>query len=198
MSMSEIQKKLKAPKGQKNSFGGYMYRSCEDIVEAAKPILAEYGYHLNMSDDVVGVGDRVYIKATCRVLEGEKVIAESTALAREAENKKGMDDSQITGTASSYARKYALNGLFAIDDTKDADTDEHRNHVNKTEKPKAISVDQASELKDLIADSQTDVKRFLQHFSGKEGYTINSVEELPERAYKAAKAMLNKKLQEAA
>lgn len=198
MSMSEIQKKLKAPKGQKNSFGGYMYRSCEDIVEAAKPILAEYGYHLNMSDDVVGVGARVYIKATCRVLEGEKVVAESTALAREAENKKGMDDSQITGTASSYARKYALNGLFAIDDTKDADTDEHRNHVNKTEKPKAVSADQAAEINDLITESQTDVKRFLQHFSGKEGYTINSVEELPERAYKAAKAMLNQKLQEAA
>jgi hypothetical protein len=196
--MSEIQKKLKAPKGQKNSFGGYMYRSCEDIVEAAKPILAEYGYHLNMSDDVVGVGARVYIKATCRVLEGEKVVAESTALAREAENKKGMDDSQITGTASSYARKYALNGLFAIDDTKDADTDEHRNHVNKTEKPKAVSADQAAEINDLITESQTDVKRFLQHFSGKEGYTINSVEELPERAYKAAKAMLNQKLQEAA
>lgn len=131
MSMSEIQKKLKAPKGQKNSFGGYMYRSCEDIVEAAKPILAEYGYHLNMSDDVVGVGDRVYIKATCRVLEGEKVVAESTALAREAENKKGMDDSQITGTASSYARKYALNGLFAIDDTKDADTDAYRNQTSQ-------------------------------------------------------------------
>lgn len=131
MSMSEIQTKLKAPKGQFNSFGKYNYRSCEDIVEAVKPILAEYGYHLNMSDEVVAAGERVYIKATCRVMNGETLVAESTALARESETKKGMDDSQITGTASSYARKYALNGLFAIDDTKDADTDEHRKQVDQ-------------------------------------------------------------------
>lgn len=126
MTMYKVQSELKAPKGQFNSFGKYNYRSCEDIVEAVKPILAKYQYHLIMSDEVIGVGNRVYIKATCRVLEGDKVIAESSALAREAEIKKGMDDSQITGTASSYARKYALNGLFAIDDTKDADTDAHR------------------------------------------------------------------------
>jgi hypothetical protein len=126
MTMYLIQSELKAPKGQFNSFGKYNYRSCEDIVEAVKPLLAKYKYHLNMSDEVIGVGNRVYIKATCRVMEGDKVIAESSALAREAEIKKGMDDSQITGTASSYARKYALNGLFAIDDTKDADTDAHR------------------------------------------------------------------------
>jgi len=126
MSMSEIQANLKCAKSQFNSFGKYNYRSCEDIVEAVKPILAKYKYHLTMSDDVVCAGNRVYIKATCRVMEADKVIAESTALAREAEIKKGMDDSQITGTASSYARKYALNGLFAIDDTKDADTDAHR------------------------------------------------------------------------
>lgn len=132
MSMSEIQSKLKAPKGQFNSFGKYNYRSCEDIVEAVKPVLKEYGYHLNMSDDVIGVGDRVYIKATCIVMHGDKEIAKSTALAREAEDKKGMDDSQITGTASSYARKYALNGLFAIDDTKDADTGIHPKEGKKT------------------------------------------------------------------
>jgi hypothetical protein len=126
MSMSEIQANLKCAKSQFNSFGKYNYRSCEDIVEAVKPILAKYKYHLTMSDEVVCAGNRVYIKATCRVMEADKVIAESTALAREAEVKKGMDDSQITGTASSYARKYALNGLFAIDDTKDADTDAHR------------------------------------------------------------------------
>lgn len=123
--MSKIQSELKAPKGQFNSFGKYKYRSCEDIVEAVKPILSKYGYHLTMSDEVVGVGDRVYIKATCCVMNDDKEVAKSTALAREALIKKGMDDSQITGTASSYARKYALNGLFAIDDTKDADSDEH-------------------------------------------------------------------------
>ena len=124
--MSQIQSELKAPKGQFNSFGKYKYRSCEDIVEAVKPILSKYGYHLTMSDEVVGVGDRVYIKATCCVMDVDKEVAKSTALAREALIKKGMDDSQITGTASSYARKYALNGLFAIDDTKDADSDEHQ------------------------------------------------------------------------
>lgn len=125
MSMNEIQSKLKAPKGQYNSFGKYNYRSCEDIVEAVKPLIASYGFHLNMSDEVVAAGNRVYIKATCLVMDGDKVIAKSTALARESESRKGMDDSQITGTASSYARKYALNGLFAIDDTKDSDTGVH-------------------------------------------------------------------------
>lgn len=135
MSMDKIQAKLKAPKGQFNNFGKYHYRSCEDIVEAVKPVLVEYGYHLNMSDEVVGVGDRVYIKATCTVFKGVDVIAQSTALAREAPIKKGMDDSQITGTASSYARKYALNGLFAIDDTKDADSDEHQAQQGRGVKP---------------------------------------------------------------
>jgi hypothetical protein len=125
MSMAEIQAELKAPKGQFNSFGKYKYRSCEDIVEAVKPILARHGYHLIMADDLVGVGDRVYVKAAVTIYNGAEVVATATAFAREAADKKGMDDSQITGTASSYARKYALNGLLAIDDTKDADTDEH-------------------------------------------------------------------------
>lgn len=128
MSMVEIQKQLKAPKGQHNSFGNYYYRSCEDIVEAVKPLLAAVGYHLVMSDKIIAFGDRVYVEATATVKQGEKVIESATACARESLTKKGMDDSQITGTASSYARKYALNGLFAIDDTKDADTDEHQAH----------------------------------------------------------------------
>lgn len=125
MSMHDIQARLKAPKGQFNSFGKYYYRSCEDIVEAVKPLLKEYGYYLNMSDDIVECGGRVYVRATAAVMDGSAVVQSSTALARESETKKGMDDSQITGTASSYARKYALNGLFAIDDTKDADSNEH-------------------------------------------------------------------------
>lgn len=133
MSMNKIQATLKAPKGQFNSFGKYHYRSCEDIVEAVKPILHELGYHLNLSDKVTCVGERVYIEATASVLNGAEVIAQSTAYAREPEDKKGMDASQITGTASSYARKYALNGLFAIDDTKDADTDEHKKQTAKHE-----------------------------------------------------------------
>ena len=149
MSMSEIQAKLKAPKGQFNSFGKYKYRSCEDIVESVKPILAEYGYHLLLSDDARLVGDRVYIEATCRVMSGADVVSETKALAREPEDKKGMDASQITGTASSYARKYALNGLFAIDDTKDADTEEHH---NQTKKPAAQADKVISEKFEACAD----------------------------------------------
>lgn len=164
MSMSKIQAELKAPKGQFNSFGKYKYRSCEDIVEAVKPILAKYGYHLNMNDDIRVAGDRVYVEAICRVMEGEKVVSEAHAFAREPDDKKGMDSSQITGTASSYARKYALNGLFAIDDTKDADTDEHRNQVNQpTAKPdkavlakfqKCQSVDELQSLWSSVKDKK--------------------------------------------
>lgn len=122
--MFKIQKDLKTPKGQLNSFGGYNYRSCEDIVEAVKPLLFARGLHLNLSDELVNYGDRFYIKATASVMDGEKIVSSASGYAREALTKKGMDESQITGAASSYARKYALNGLFAIDDTKDADTDE--------------------------------------------------------------------------
>lgn len=121
--LSEIQAKLKAPKGQMNKFGGYKYRSCEDILEAVKPILKEYNASIKLSDDIVEVGGRVYVKATAVVISDKGgLLGEVSAYAREQEAKKGMDEAQITGAASSYARKYALNGLFAIDDTKDADT----------------------------------------------------------------------------
>ena len=126
----EIQYKLKAPKGQYNSFSKYKYRSCEDILEAVKPILKEVGCTLTLSDELILIGDRYYIKATAH-LKGADTDEKVTALAREDEDKKGMDGSQITGTASSYARKYALNGLFCIDDTKDADTDEYANQNAK-------------------------------------------------------------------
>jgi len=135
-ALQAVQRDLKAPKGQYNSFGKYKYRSCEDIVEAVKPLLNDQGLILTMSDEVIGVADRVYIKATCKVIDvatGDCI--ETTALARESLTKKGMDDSQITGTASSYARKYALNGLFAIDDTKDADTDQYKQQTNTPQTP---------------------------------------------------------------
>lgn len=128
-----IQHELKAPKGQENKFGGYKYRSCEDIMEAVKPLLDKHGATLTVSDDIVFIGDkddaRFYIKATATLCdaEGGEVLAQTTAFAREPLAKKGMDESQITGAASSYARKYALNGLFCIDDTKDADTMDNRN-----------------------------------------------------------------------
>lgn len=121
--LMEVQQELKAPKTQKNTFGNYYYRSCEDIIEAVKPLLSQKGLVLNISDSVEMVGERIYIKATVRVINIEDgQVIENTALAREELTKKGMDASQITGTASSYARKYALNGMFAIDDTKDADS----------------------------------------------------------------------------
>jgi hypothetical protein len=139
MSMEKIQQELKAPKGNFNSFGKYKYRSCEDIVEAAKPVLFKHGCYLNLSDEMVMLGDRFYIKATAMVMQGKELLASSTAFARESLDKKGMDDSQITGTASSYARKYALNGLFAIDDTKDADTNEHKEQVDSAPAEKLYS-----------------------------------------------------------
>ncbi len=129
VALSEIQAKLNVPKGQFNKFGKYKYRSCEDIVEAVKPLLAERNLSLIMSDEIVLVGDRYYIKATVSInsANGDKI--ETTAYAREELVKKGMDGSQITGTASSYARKYALNGLLSIDDNKDADTEEHHKEI---------------------------------------------------------------------
>lgn len=130
MILQEIQQKLKAPKGQFNSFGGYHYRSCEDIVEALKPILAEYGAAIILSDEIVAVGERVYVKATA-TLKTKDAEYSTNAFAREPAAKKGMDESQITGAASSYARKYALNGLFGIDDTKDADTMDNREEMPK-------------------------------------------------------------------
>lgn len=125
--LTKIQKTLKAPKGNFNSFGKYKYRSCEDILEAVKPLLEDVS--LTLSDEIISVGNRYYIKATASLKEGDDEIIVS-AFARESEDKKGMDDSQITGTASSYARKYALNGLFLIDDTKDADTDDYHKQTD--------------------------------------------------------------------
>lgn len=126
--LQAIQQELKAPKGQENKFGGYKYRSCEDIMEAVKPLLDKNNAILTIADDIILIGDRFYVKATAVLSDSEtgEQIAQTTAFARESITKKGMDDSQITGAASSYARKYALNGLFCIDDTKDADTMDNR------------------------------------------------------------------------
>ena len=116
----EIQSSLKAPKGQYNSFGKYKYRSAEDILEAVKPILRAQNCKLTIMDEIVAVGERIYVKAIATISDGTQSLS-VCAFAREEDEKKGMDASQVTGAASSYARKYALNGLFAIDDTKDAD-----------------------------------------------------------------------------
>ena len=133
--LSNIQNELKVPKGQKNTFGNYKYRSCEDILEEVKPICKKNKTSLILSDELKQIGERYYICANAQLfdLESEDYVG-STAYAREEETKKGMDGSQITGTASSYARKYALNGLFNIDDTKDADTDEYQKQTKKEKK----------------------------------------------------------------
>ena len=134
--LTAIQTELKVPKGQFNSFGKYNYRSCEDIMEAIKPALKKHKCSLIITDDVVEIGGRIYVKATVKLADGENIVTVS-AWAREAENKKGMDEAQITGAASSYARKYALAGMFLLDDTKDADaTNGGGNGAAKTEQPK--------------------------------------------------------------
>ena len=153
-----IQTELKAPKGQYNSFGGYKYRSCEDILEAVKPLLKDNKCTLRITDDVVQIGERYYIKATAILTDLEESEGygnvQNTAYAREEETKKGQDGSQLTGTASSYARKYALNGLFLIDDTKDADTDEHKKETGEEEKTEKLATEKQIELLKKIAEEQ--------------------------------------------
>lgn len=131
--VGDIQHKLKAPKGQYNSFGKYNYRSCEDILEGIKPLLKEHNLALLIDDEIVQIGERYYVKATARITDGREIVS-ATAYAREPDTKKGMDESQITGATSSYARKYALNALLCIDDTKDADTmDNSKKPVQQTQ-----------------------------------------------------------------
>lgn len=137
--LRDVQNELKAPKGQYNSYGGFYYRSCEDILEALKPIITKFNCIVYISDELVNIGDRNYIKATVTITDtdsGESV--SNTGYAREELQKKGMDGAQITGTASSYARKYALNGMFLIDDTKDSDTNEYTDIQNNAPAPQPI------------------------------------------------------------
>ena len=146
--LSRIQCELVATKGQYNNFGKYSYRSCEDILEAVKPLLDKYDVAIVIKDDIVLVGDRFYVKATATLIDsdtGETV--ETSAFARESADKKGMDASQVTGATSSYARKYALNGLFAIDDNKDADaTNTHGKDTIKVNMTPALSEAQLKRL----------------------------------------------------
>jgi len=128
--LSRIQKELKVGKSNRNEFGKYNYRNCSDILEAVKPLLND-NWAVTLCDDLVMIGDRYYVKATATLSNGNEHIFSTTAFARESFDKKGMDDSQITGATSSYARKYALNGLFAIDDTKDADSMDNSDHKGK-------------------------------------------------------------------
>lgn len=152
--LMNIQSELKAPKGQRNSFGNYNYRSCEDILEAVKPLLAKHQAALTISDSIELIGTRFYVKATAKLVDVvDGTMIENTAYARESESKKGMDDSQLTGATSSYARKYCLNGLFAIDDTKDADTNEYHEQQKKQE---------AKPAKPIEKPAQTSVNQYVK------------------------------------
>jgi hypothetical protein len=184
--LNKIQTELKAPKGQYNSFGKYKYRSCEDILESVKPLLEKYKATLQLTDTIELIGERYYIKAVARFIDietpllyddeitVENVIVNS-AYAREDLDKKGMDGSQITGTASSYARKYALNGLFLIDDTKDADTDEY-----KKQNEKLITKDQIKKINELVED----IDAMLNY------YKLSKLEEMP---YELANKVIDRK-----
>lgn len=154
-ALIKIQSELKCTKSQYNSFGKYSYRSCEDILEAVKPLLKENGATLYISDEVVEVGGRVYVKATATLHDGKEFIAVS-AYAREPETQKGMSDPQVTGATSSYARKYALNGLFAIDDNKDADTEEYsgNNNVSNTKQSAPTQKPNPNAVKVEFTDAQ--------------------------------------------
>lgn len=142
--LNKIQKELKAPKGQRNSFGNYNYRNAEDILEAVKPLLGDAV--LTVNDEIVLIGDRYYVKATARLTDGDESTWVS-AFARESLEKKGMDSAQVTGATSSYARKYALNGLFCIDDTKDAD---HDDNTTSTPVAKKVTVAKEASLDNTI------------------------------------------------
>jgi len=209
MSLFEIQQQLKAPKNQKNSFGNYKYRSCEDILEAVKPILKELKMDMIISDEMVEVGGRVYVKAVVKLFKGDKEVAKTSASARESLTKKGMDESQITGAASSYARKYALNGLFLIDDTKDADTMDNRDSKQapkKAEMPKTSTprinyngiieklqtfntVEEVRDAKiktyEALKPTESQIERLEFEFSKREGQIVAETDlddELPDNA----------------
>ena len=165
LRLIEVQKELKAPKGNFNKFGNYKYRSAEDILKAVKPLLAENNLLMTISDSVDCIGDRVYIVATATVIDAEtgEVVTSNTAYARESESKKGMSSEQNTGAASSYARKYCLNGIFLIDDTKDPDTDEY--HEQTKEKAPSLS-----SLKAMFDTTLTNKEKedTLKHYGVKE------------------------------
>ena len=159
-ALLKIQQELKAPKWQFNKFGGYKYRSCEDIIEAVKPLLGKYGCVLNMNDEIVCIEGRFYVKATATLFAKEGAVS-TTAFAREEESKKWMDWAQVTGSASSYARKYALNGLFAIDDGVDPDS------TNKWEEKVEAKEEKKSDDKPWFNDPDLDkFVEFAKQYSG--------------------------------
>ena len=176
--VQKIQEELKAPKNQFNKFGNYAYRSCEDIYNAVKPLLAKYGLVLTVTDELVMIGERYYIKATATLQENAILYIKNVAYAREEETKKGQDGSQITGASSSYARKYALNGLFLIDDVRDSDTtNTHgKDYVNDEVNKKTYR----SWFDKFFSDKPERLGKFLEHYKIKSTDQIDQVLKLEE------------------
>lgn len=182
-----IQSELKAPKGQYNSFGKYNYRSCEDILEGVKPLLAKHGLVLTIQDSIDLIGDRFYVKATATITDGKEQLSTS-AYARESLDKKGMDASQVTGATSSYARKYALNGLLAIDDTKDADTmDNSKKQVQQTQE----SVYNWNSLKTRAVQGGISEEELVHYVT--ETFKVSKPSELKQEHYQQAFNWVNAK-----
>ena len=187
--LMRIQTQIKAPKNLYNSFGKYNYRNAESICEAVKPFLEKENVSLILVDDMVAIGNRYYLKATARLLDNENNESiEVSAFAREPEQKKGMDESQITGTASSYARKYALNGLFLLDDTKDADTDEYHNQTYQqaNENKTTVTSEQVGKLKlEMIRTGATE--QYICEY-----YKLNKLIDMTQEQFVNAMGMFKK------
>ena len=195
--LSAIQQELKAPKSQYNKFGKYSYRSCEDILEALKPILFKHKCSVTLDDDIAQIGSRYYLKACATIYDAETGESQSNrAFAREDEERTGMSQSQITGTASSYARKYALNGLFLIDDTKDADTDAYHEQTQK-DSPKAERVGEV-EIETLKKVANALGAKTKNEFRAVVGIPYSDVEKLTKTEWGALMVELNQKMDDAA
>lgn len=177
--VQKVQEELKAPKNQFNKFGNYAYRSCEDIYNAVKPLLAKYGLYLTVSDELVTVGERYYIKATATLGNVDDMsFIHNVAYAREEETKKGMDGSQITGASSSYARKYALNGLFLIDDVRDSDVT--NTHGKVYENDELNNKTYRSWLDKFFEDKPERLAKFLEYYKIKTTDKLDQVMGLEE------------------
>lgn len=189
--LQKVQEELKVPKDQFNSFGKYKFRNCEDILEELKPLLAEHKLALTITDTIENIGDRFYVVATAELVNIEKIDEriKVQARARESDDKKGMDLAQVTGSTSSYARKYALNGLFAIDDTKDADTtNTHGKGTSSSQAPIKIDRNKVDAINKLANEKKTDMSTMLGY------YKVSKVEDMTVKQWAHAMEQLKKKI----
>lgn len=184
----KIQSELKAPKNQENKFGGFKYRSCEDILEALKPLLSKYELLLTLNDEIIMIGNRYYVQATAKVTDSNGECIQARAFARESEEKAKMDSSQVTGSASSYARKYALNGLFCIDDTKDQDF--YDNSSNRINTPLKLKRKQVDEIIKGCLEYEVDINLILNTFR------VDSISDLTLTQYNSIMNNFERKKQE--